>query len=284
MDPAISPDGRWLVFRRDVTPFTGDLYRVALKDHVVADGEPAQVTFSDSSTAPGKPSWLPGSREVVFAAKGALWRIDALTGGSLTRLPFVGQDGVAPVVTRRSDGQQRLVYVRSCSDSNVWRLDVSEPGAAASPPRVAIGSTRRDDAPSLSPDGRRLVFVSNRSGESEFWVADVNGGNALQLTSLASVPGFGRWSPDGSLIAFHSDPQNERTFWWWPPAAASRESSRQIRLVGAFRVFHAMDSGFISAVPTEECRRDHERRNPCDRVGRQVDDRCAQSGAGGPRS
>ena len=43
---------------------------------------------------------MPDSREILFAMRGGLWKLDALQGGSPTRLPFVGQDGHYPVVSR----------------------------------------------------------------------------------------------------------------------------------------------------------------------------------------
>jgi len=54
-----------------------------------------------------------------------------------------------------------------------------------------------------SPDGARVVYVSDQSGEEEIWVRDADGNNAHQLTT----EGFGRlyaprWSPDGTRIAF----------------------------------------------------------------------------------
>ena len=49
--------------------------------------------------------------------------------------------------------------------------------------------------------------MSDRSGESEVWVADSGGGNPIRLTSMGAIPGFGRWSPDGKTIAFHSNPE-----------------------------------------------------------------------------
>ena len=155
----------------------------------------------------GKPVWIPDSREILFSARGGLWRLDTSTGGTPSRLPFVGQDGDTPVVSRVPGGGRRLVYVRSFADSNVWRVDTARPGApAASPPAAAIASTRGDLTPNLTPDGRRVVFLSDRSGEAEFWVADPDGSNAFQLTSMAIIPGYPKWSPDHTMIAFHGDP------------------------------------------------------------------------------
>ena len=59
--------------------------------------------------------------------------------------------------------------------------------------------------PQLSPDGRRVAFTSTRSGEWEIWVANLDGSNAIQLTSMsARAAGFPHWSPDGEQIVFHS--------------------------------------------------------------------------------
>jgi Tol biopolymer transport system component len=101
----------------------------------------------------------------------------------------------------------RLVYVRSSHDTNIWRVETSRPGApATSPPVPVISSTRVDTNPKLSPDGRRVVFASDRSGEMEIWLADPDGGNAVPLTSLGvTSSGSPRWSPDGQTIVFDSN-------------------------------------------------------------------------------
>ena len=75
----------------------------------------------------GRSTWTRDSHDVVFSARRALWRLDGQRGGTPERLPFVGQDGQSPVIARNLDGKQRLVYVRSVSDSNVWRLTTSAP-------------------------------------------------------------------------------------------------------------------------------------------------------------
>jgi Tol biopolymer transport system component len=75
-----------------------------------------------------------------------------------------------------------------------------------------IRSTRPDLNAQLSPDGTRVVFESNRSGTHEVWVADRNGGNAFQLTSLGGRIG-GRQrgpqtdSPSPSISATRMDEQ-----------------------------------------------------------------------------
>jgi Tol biopolymer transport system component len=205
-DPAFAPDGGSLVFRRDSTPFSGTFYRVPLSNGPVPAGEPIRLT---STLMAGKPAWTPDSRDILFSVRGALWRLDTAGGGPPTRLPFFGEDGLSPVISRTATGRQRLVYVRSFADVNVWRVDMSGPGMPAStPPVMAVASPRSDSIANLSPSEDRLTFLSNRTGEFEIWVANVDGSHAVQLTSLAKLPGFPRWSPDGRLIAFHGDPDD----------------------------------------------------------------------------
>ncbi len=208
-EPAISPDGKWLMFRRDVAPLTGDLYRLALGSGMTATGEPLRLTSTTLDA--NSPAWMPDSRDVVFGGKGGLWRLDAVNAGSPARMPFVGEDGLMPAISRPQPGRaSRLAYVRSFADLNVWRVDTSGPGAiASSPPAVAISSTRVDSVPALSPDGRRVAFESSRSGPSELWLADPDGANAVQITTEGDGFGFPRWSADGEQIAFHSNPEGQ---------------------------------------------------------------------------
>ena len=46
-DPAISPDGKWLAFRREVAPFTGELTLLPLGKDVTAAGELRRLTTTD---------------------------------------------------------------------------------------------------------------------------------------------------------------------------------------------------------------------------------------------
>ena len=204
-DAALSADGRSLVFRRDLTPFTGEMYRLGLTGNLSARGTPIRLT--DVTMSSTRPAWMPDGRHIVFAARGGLWRMDAFSAVAPERLPFVGQEGGMPTVVGRG-GETRMVFVRSTVDTNIWRLDLASAGGPpAAPPQMAIASTRADHLPMLSPNGRRVAFFSGRSGEFELWTADPDGSNAIQLTTLRSAPGFPRWSPDGETIAFHSDPE-----------------------------------------------------------------------------
>jgi Tol biopolymer transport system component len=58
---------------------------------------------------------------------------------------------------------------------------------------------------SLSPDGKKVVYSSDRSGSLDLWLQDLAGGEAVRLTSDASAETDPVFSPDGNMVAFRSN-------------------------------------------------------------------------------
>jgi dipeptidyl aminopeptidase/acylaminoacyl peptidase len=63
---------------------------------------------------------------------------------------------------------------------------------------------KHDRHPRWSPDGSKILFESDRSGEQQLWVIPLQGGEARSLTTIATEAGNGIWSPNGKWIAFVS--------------------------------------------------------------------------------
>ena len=59
--------------------------------------------------------------------------------------------------------------------------------------------------PSLSPDGHKIAFTSDRDGNIEIYVMNADGGGLRRLTDNPGTDEYPTWSPDGQWIAFHSD-------------------------------------------------------------------------------
>ena len=188
--PAFSPDGSRVAFVR-VAPNSGQQDAMVVP---VSGGE-AQVVAREAGFNQN-PVWTRDGRELVFNRQwSALFRVP-VAGGKPVRIAESDDEVCCASVARTGD---RLVYSKQIFDMNIWTADL----ASESAPQRVIASTQRDFSAQVSPDGKRLVFSSDRSGGWEIWVSDGQGGHQAQLTSFGNAVADGaRWSPDGKQIAF----------------------------------------------------------------------------------
>jgi Tol biopolymer transport system component len=85
--------------------------------------------------------------------------------------------------------------------------------AGGSQPRRLTNEPAFDDSPSLSPDGRQIVFLTARHDPNprfpnlkyEIYVMNVDGSNPRRLTNTEAAEDHPAWSPDGSKILFDAD-------------------------------------------------------------------------------
>ena len=71
-----------------------------------------------------------------------------------------------------------------------------------------------DQQPSVSADGRYIVFQSNRTGAARnIWRMDADGSNVKQLTTGTYVDSSPACSPDGQSVVFMSERSGKSTIW-----------------------------------------------------------------------
>ena len=126
-----------------------------------------------------------------------------LADGSLRRIRL-GQSAVWPTISK-SGG--KLAYATYSVHMNIWRKDLLNPESAAA---KLISSTREEWAPTYSPDGKHIAFISTRGGIEEIWMSDPDGSQPVQVSNFRSSDiRSPSWSPDGKEIAFDTQQAGE---------------------------------------------------------------------------
>jgi len=185
-----------------------DLYTISKND-----GAPERLTF-DRGWIVGL-DWDSAGDEILFASiRGTQPRLD--NPFDLWRIPASGRTSVPisvpfffsfyphnPQISLTGD--TLVVEQREMWTTDIWRAPGPKPSTNNEPPAKFIASTAKDENARYSPNGKKIAYVTGRSGDLEVWLCDPNGHNSVQLTSMgpkwAQNP---RWAPDSSRLAFAS--------------------------------------------------------------------------------
>lgn len=121
-----------------------------------------------------------------------------ITAEDFYRIRYASDPQLSP------DGS-KVVYVQSMVDENrAYQTHLFLQSLKDQTVTALTTGEVRDSYPRWSPDGSTICFVSKRSGKSQIWLIDVNGGEPRQLTRCRTGAGNPVWSPDGKRIAFSS--------------------------------------------------------------------------------
>ncbi len=193
-NPAFSFDGEWLAFVTSgqgqpadpgLLPFNGDMTRIIGNSNGQVAAGAVERRIGVVSAAGGDITWIPAvgnPSSIQFAADGSL----------------VWAEGSA-------DGKRREIKVwKAGSEPRTLWKDVDDRW---------FSPTGRDSKVLVSPDGKSVAFVSDRTGWIHVYVMPVNAtseSQARQLTSGGYLAGLGSWSADSTKIAYHrSDAGNQ---------------------------------------------------------------------------
>lgn len=189
LDARYSPDGRQLAFRRGLAPYS-DLFVMPAE----GGGRPRQVTHV-SARIRGY-AWAADNRTLVYSSDHsgmqALYAIDVEDGHEE---PLGIAPAAYPDAARSGDA---VVYEILRTRERLKTLSLRQEGT---PMQLLAPSTGNDYAAVLSPDGGRLAFASDRSGQRQAWLYDFESKTATQLTDAPDKPILSvGWSPGADRI------------------------------------------------------------------------------------
>lgn len=206
-----SPDGRHVTY---------ESRRTGTTDIWVADvdsGELRQLTTDVNND--WLPQWSPDGNWIAFHSDrgGQLdtWIVPS-AGGQPLRV--TNDPATESALHWASDSS--LYFVSTNTDASLGILDAD----GREPTPLASWSGDADAQPMLSPDGRTVIYTSDRSGTLDVWRVGLDGGEPEPLIAGSLEDRSARFSPDGSRIVFISD--RAGSFDVWVAPADSGEAGR----------------------------------------------------------
>jgi hypothetical protein len=168
----------------------------------VPSGESTRLT-DENYEGISRPAWSADGREIVFAAEDALFRVP-IAGGAPQAIAGVGENagdsGISP---------NQMVFVQSLRrQSRIWCVrgpKYKGEDRSAAPLPV---STRPDDQPDCSPDGKKLLYLKpgqQRHGAGPIWKVPCEGGEETPVLDRESA--FINWAlmPEGLCFSTWTD-------------------------------------------------------------------------------
>lgn len=203
--PSLSPDGKSVAFFRMNLTYA-DVMTVELGTH-------RQTTVAAHQPLPNNGlTWSPGRLGLVASLQepGKPW--------ALRWFPFSGTSREMPVAlespqepTFSPDGKTLMALSVDSSHSLAW-VDANRPTET----HDLFGSHQIDLTVAFAPNGHGVALLSDRSGNTEIWLADVTAAgasNLRQLThGLTQNTNFIAWSPSGKQLVLGNSKQRG-TLW-----------------------------------------------------------------------
>lgn len=213
-DPAFSPEGTHVAFRRD--SFVPGESGIWIKQ--VGGEELIQLTNSNSDCCP---VWSPDGRYVAFSRlsdkQRTIYEVPAVGGevreiyaGALVRQSQIDWSPDGATIAFAEMGRQGVSAIFLLSLENQAARQITVPSA-----------TDEDWGPAFSPDGNRIAFVRSRS----IVVMPTAGGEIQRLTQdPVFISGAPAWAPDGQSIVFASPTPSagQASLWRIPASGGAR--------------------------------------------------------------
>jgi Tol biopolymer transport system component len=139
-----------------------------------------------------------------FGEGSNLWRVDIDPGRrEVFEKPLRITSGKSFEIEPNAAPGGRVVFAREVLNADIWAVPIAaNEGKLTGEPRRITHDPAFDVYPSISADGSKLVYLSNRRGPYSPWVLDLKSGAESPAVNSKEDQMWPKVSPDGSKIAY----------------------------------------------------------------------------------
>jgi hypothetical protein len=184
------------------------------------DGSAPKVVLDSPRRRYSAPEWTPDGAALIVNGGGQLWRLPA-SGGAPAPIPI--DMAIRLDINHAISPDGRTV---AFTYGAIWKV----PAVGGRPTRATTAGVNWMHA--WSPDGKRLVYASDRGNGLDLFAIDPDGRAEVRLTTDPHVDDTPQYSPDGRWIYFLSDRAGTRDIWRIPAAGAGSNDARAEQITG----------------------------------------------------
>jgi len=184
--------------------FTCQIYKFQSSDQICimnADGTGWRRLTTEDSIRHFYPSLSPDGKRVLYAAfrEENVYEIYSYELADNTVNRLTNRNGVLTAPEYSPDGQS-ITFTRWAPNSDKYQIMTMERNGhdIHNIPRVEGWD------PTWSPNGKQILFASDRNGGVQLFTVRVDGKNLQQISNLPAMRGRSDWSPDGRYIVTYS--------------------------------------------------------------------------------
>jgi Tol biopolymer transport system component len=198
-EPAWSPDGRFVAYAATRAADVQGRLRIVPSDGSGPPRElrvPGAIAIAPAWSADG--AWLYfASARSLTESRTSLWRTSLESSEAERRVERITLGEAVEADPALAAAGGRLAYGRATNAPDLFELDLATRGV-----RQLTSESCLEDFPQLSPDGRTLLFSSDRWGRAGIFTMPLAGGPWQRVSTLEAEGTMARWSPDGKHVAY----------------------------------------------------------------------------------
>ena len=158
-------------------------------------------------------SWGPKGENIIFSAQtgeGSKVFFQGIRPLRLKSKEIFFDRGRGSSASWGSNGKIYLARYTGDKNTDIYEYSVGS-GPSLEMPRELTKHSAIETEPVLSPDGKKLAYVSDRTGQPQVYLMDLSSKKVTRISRKGGYNTSPAWSPDSSMVAFTSQKRGSKS-------------------------------------------------------------------------